>query len=256
MKNLSIIICSYNEEKTVCDVVKACREFNKKSEILVIDDGSEDNSEELLRELNQTIDFKYIKLPENRGKSYAMTLGVKKASNEIILFFDADSRGIREEHFQDMLKPIIEDQADMVLGHTAATLINYKLTPFKSFTGERVLHKKDLIPILDDIQDLRFGIETYINLYYQTHGKRIKYVLLEGLRTLTKFEKTTVMKATKQYFSEGNEIATTILKNYISIAKIVGSSLNNTNKSMKNKLVTVQKNINKKIQSLSDRLYR
>jgi glycosyltransferase involved in cell wall biosynthesis len=233
MADLTIIICTFNEEKTICDVVKACRLYNETSEILVIDDGSQDSTERLLQNLNKTIPFNYIKLPENRGKSFAMTTGIENAANEILLFFDADSTGIREEHFHDMLLPVREGKADMVLGHTAAIFINMKLTPFKSFTGERVLLKKDILPILDEIRDKRFGIETYINLYYQTHGKRISYVYLEGLKTLNKYEKTTLIKATRQYFSEGHEIASTILKNYDLIFKVAKSSLFNNRGRMK-----------------------
>ena len=228
MADLTIIICTFNEEKTICDVVKACRLYNETSEIIVIDDGSQDNTESLLLNLNKSIIFNYIKLPENRGKSFAMTTGIENAANEILLFFDADSTGIRREHFQDMLLPVRKDKADMVLGHTAATFINIKLTPFKSFTGERVLLKKDLLPILDEIRNKRFGIETYINLYYQTHGKRIGYVYLEGLKTLNKYEKTTLIKATGQYFREGHEIASTIIKNYDLIFKAAISSLFNS----------------------------
>jgi glycosyltransferase involved in cell wall biosynthesis len=250
LENLTIIICSFNEEKTICDVVRACRLYNEESEIIVVDDGSTDRTEQLLLNLSKTIEFNYLKLPENRGKSYAMAAGVEQASNDILLFFDADSIGIKREHFQNMLLPVKENEADMVLGHTAATLINVKLKPFKAFTGERVLFKKDILPILDEIRNTRFGIETYINLYFQTHGKRIKYVYLEGLRTLTKYEKTSLFEATRQYFSEGHEIASAILKNYDSIFKIAKSSISDSNDNMKKKLSFLQKNINKKIHRL------
>ena len=233
MDDLTIIICTFNEERTICDVVKACRLYNKRSEIIVVDDGSQDNTELLLRNLNKSIRFNYIKLAENRGKSYAMTVGIENAGNDVLLFFDADSIGIRKEHFHTMLLPVIENKADMVLGHTAAAIANVKLTPFKSFTGERVLHKKDILPILDEIRNIRFGIETYINLYFKTHGKRISYVYLEGLRTLTKYEKTTLIKATRQYFSEGGEITSTIIKNSNLIFKIAKSSISKANDRVK-----------------------
>ncbi len=247
MENLTIIICSFNEEKTICDVVKACRLYNEGCEIIVVDDGSKDNTGQLLLNLNKSVEFNYIKLPENRGKSYAMAIGVENASNDILLFFDADSIGIKKEHFADLLLPVRENKADMVLGHTAATVINLKLTPFKAFTGERVLHKKDILPILDEIRNTRFGIETYINLYFQTHEKRIKYVYLEGLRTLNKYEKTTLYEATRQYFSEGHEIASAIIKNYDSIFKIAKSSLSDANVNMKKKFSFLQHNVNKRI---------
>jgi hypothetical protein len=132
-----------------------------------------------------------------------------------------------------MLQPVMENRADMVLGHTAAAVINLKLTPFKAFTGERVLRKTDILPILDEIRNTRFGVETYINLYFHTHGKRIMYVYLEGLKTLNKFKKTTPVEATRQYFREGQEIASTIIKNYTSVLKVAKSSIFNP-KSIRN----------------------
>jgi len=75
-------------------------------------------------------------------------------------------------------------------------------------------------------------------------------VYLEGLRTLTKYEKTTLFEATRQYFSEGHEIASAILKNYDSIFKIAKSSLYDTSDNMKKKISFFQQNINKRIHRL------
>ena len=65
------------------------------------------------------------------------------------------------------------------LGQATETLIDYKMNPFKSFTGQRALLKNDILPILEDIKSSKFGVETLINLYYQPHEKRVKYVMLE-----------------------------------------------------------------------------
>lgn len=254
MNNLTIIICAFNEEKTVCTVVQACRIFNPESEIIVIDDGSTDSTPYLLEKLNETVSFRYLRLAQNMGKSYAMCYGITHAKNEIIMFFDADSYGIREEHFRDMLKPIAEGKADMVLGHTSANFMNYKLKPFKSFTGERVLLKKDIIPLMDEIRELRFGIETYINYHYQTNGKIIKYVHLDGLHTLTKFGKRSFAEATKDYFKEGNEIATTILRNYFPIARMTKDTISNTGVTLKGRFATIQGNFNKRFQNFIEKM--
>lgn len=254
MKNLSIIICAFNEEKTVCRIVQACCNYNPGSEVIVIDDGSTDNTPVLLQNLNRTIPFRYIRLPENKGKSYAMCHGILQAVNEILLFFDADSYGIREEHFRDMVEPIITGEADMVLGHTSAAFMRYQLSPFKSFTGERVLLKKDILPLIGQIQDLQFGIETYINYYYQTHGKRIKFVHLKGLHTLTKFRKRSLKEATLDYFKEGNEIATTILRNYFPLGKMTRNMLSQTGEIIKLRYTTLQENINRKFRDIKERM--
>src|SRR6056297_2790325 len=245
----SIVICAYNEEPTIEDVVSKCREYNPESELVVVDDGSQDKTEEILRSLNKELDFRYIRLDENQGKSNAMALGVQKAERDIILFFDADVSGIKKEHFEQLLSPL-GDEADMVLGSPSETLIDYRVNPFKSLTGERALYKKDMIPILENIRDIRFGVETYINLYFQAHGKKIKYTLLHGLTHPTKYAKTTSGKATREFISEGKEIALTLLQNYDMITKRIGNSFEEQGGKIKDSFENLQQEINEKLQAL------
>lgn len=252
MKKVSIIICAYNEEKTIVDVVSKCYAYNKESEIILVDDGSEDNTESLMQDLNKTIPFRYIRLSENKGKSNAMVVGVENATGEIILFFDADVSGIKEEHFRQLLDPMMDDEVpiDMVLGSPSETLIDYRVNPFKSLTGERALRKKDIEPILEEIREIRFGVETYINLYFQAHGKKIKYTLLNGLTHPNKYDKTVPHKATKEFLMEGKEIAVTLLKNYDLITQRIGSSFEEQGVRIKDSFNKLQDDINEKIQAL------
>lgn len=221
----SIIICTYNEATTISEVVVACCKYNKDSEIIVVDDGSTDNTETILKELRIHYKFIYEKLPRNYGKSWAMVRGVEISSNEVILFCDADISNINITHFEVILKPILNKCADMVLGQPSETFINYKINPFKSLTGERAVLKKDILPILDDIREIKFGVETFINLYYQSEGKRIKYVMLEELKHPTKFDKTSSSQAAKKFAKERHQIALTIFKNFDLITKSIKNSI-------------------------------
>ncbi len=250
----SIVICTYNEEKTIANVVMSCCEMNTDSEVIVIDDGSTDHTELILTDLRSSYSFTYEKIPENMGKSWAMAYGVEIAYNEIILFFDADVSNITKEHFEDILYPILSENADMVLGQPSETFIDYRINPFKSLTGERALMKKDILPILDDIREIRFGVETFINLYFQSKGKRIKYVLLEGLKHPIKYSKTTPMKATREFLNESQEIASTILMNNDLIIKRIENFLLKTNKQTRTKLSSLQNNVNEKIIKLRNRI--
>lgn len=252
-EKVSIIICAYNEETTIEGVVRKCHEFNKKSELIVVDDGSEDSSREILSSLEKELSLKYIQLSENKGKSNAMVVGVENAEREVILFFDADVSGIRKEHFDKLINPLFEkkENADMVLGYPSETMINYRVNPFKSLTGERALFKKDLEPILENIRDIRFGVETYINLYYQAHGKKVKYSMLEGLIHPTKYEKGDSKKATRELISEGKEIAVTLLNNYDLITKRINNSFEKQSQKVMDSLTKLQNEINDKIQSLT-----
>ena len=225
MKSVSIIICTYNEEQTIAEVIKACCDYNPMTDVLVVDDGSTDQTVAVLKELKKSYRFRLELLPENKGKSWAMVDGVEHCDSEVILFFDADLSNITRQHFTSLLEPMRQGRADMVLGQPRETMIDYRINPFKSLTGERAMFRKDLLPILEDIREIRFGVETYINLYFQAEGKRIQYVLLEGLSHPNTFEKVSTVKATKKYINEGKEIARTYMNNYELIIKRIENQI-------------------------------
>ncbi|WP_227626081.1 hypothetical protein, partial [Geofilum rubicundum] len=153
------------------------------------------------------------------------------------------------------LTPIINNEADMVLGQPSETLIDYRVNPFRSLTGERAMLKKDITPILNDIRDIRFGVETFINLYFQRHGKKIKYVLMKELKHPTKFEKTSIFNASKEFASEGKEIALTYLNNYELITQRIEILIEKSNKKAKIKINSLQKEVNNKLQELKDKYF-
>jgi len=251
-KKASIVICAYNEENTIAYVAETCRRYNKEAEIIVVDDGSKDQTPDILSKLEKKLSLNYIRLPENKGKSYAMVVGVEHAENEIILFFDADVEGIKASHFDKLLDPVMkkEPEADMVLGSPSETLIDYRVNPFKTLTGERALFKEDIMPILEDIRDMRFGVETYINMYYQAYGKKIKYTILEGLFHPTKYKKTTVVDATKEFLIEGRQIAEVLLRHNDLIIKRIGDSLDERREKMIDSYKRAQEEIQEKIQMI------
>jgi glycosyltransferase involved in cell wall biosynthesis len=203
------IICVYNEQETIENVAITVLKYSF-DEVIIVNDGSTDKTDEIVTRLNNSYDFKYLSFSENKGKGFAMASGIEHASNEIIVFIDADLSYLINIHFLQLLTPIIENEADMVLGQATETLINYKYNPFKSFTGERALLKKDILPILDKMKQTRFGVETLINLYYQSEYRRVKYVMLNGLKHPTKFNKTKTSQAMKEFVKEGHQIGLTV----------------------------------------------
>jgi glycosyltransferase involved in cell wall biosynthesis len=221
MKKTSAIICAYNEEKTIENVILSAKENYVVNDIIVVNDGSTDATGKIIKSLKNRVTMTDIHFEKNKGKGYAMAIGIEKALNDIIVFIDADLSNLNQNHYYQLVDPIVGDVADMVLGQATETLINYGVNPFKSLTGERALLKKDILPIVDKMKQSRFGVETLINLYFQSQGKRIKYVMLKGLVHPTKFQKTSVIKASKQFVSEGQEIAITALNNYDLIIKSI-----------------------------------
>ena len=214
MKKVSAIICAYNEEKTIKEVILSVSEALIVSEIVIVNDGSTDNTKKIIEALKEKIEITIIHLEENKGKGYAMAIGVENATGEIIVFIDADLSNLKEEHFEQLITPVFSNEADMVLGQPTETLINYKINPFKSLTGQRALFKKDILPILDKMKKSRFGVETLMNIYYKSRKKKVILVKLKGLKHPIKYKKTTFFKATKQFLFEAKEIIYTLLINY------------------------------------------
>ncbi len=92
---ISIVIPAFNEEKNVIAITKAIEEVfsinEHQYEIIFIDDGSKDDTAQVIKELsenNSTI--KYILFSRNFGKDNALCAGLKKASGNAIITLDAD----------------------------------------------------------------------------------------------------------------------------------------------------------------------
>lgn len=222
---ISAIICAYNEEKTIKAVVTAVCDYFF-DEVIVVNDGSIDETDKILHQLTNLPNLKYVALPENKGKGYAMATGVKNATGDIIVFVDADLSNLKDEHFEQLITPIFNNEADMVLGQATETLIDYKINPFKSFTGERSILKKDILPIFAEMKTSKFGVETLINLYYQANEKRVKYVMLEGLKHPTKFNKAgSKSQAIKEFIIEGHQIALAVFNSFNLLTKIVKNQI-------------------------------
>lgn len=91
---LSVIIPAYNEEKRIGKTLKVVSNFLDKKkisyEILIVDDGSRDKTQEVVKAINLP-HLKILSYGENRGKGYAVYYGVHYAGGKWILFADADN---------------------------------------------------------------------------------------------------------------------------------------------------------------------
>lgn len=118
--DISVVIPVYNERHRLPDNLTAVMHYLKskfaKSEIIVVEDGSDEKVEEHIKSLpsNQTVSIQYISHHPNRGKGYSVRRGVLEATGELIACIDAD--GATPIHEMDRLLDAINKGADIAIG--------------------------------------------------------------------------------------------------------------------------------------------
>jgi dolichyl-phosphate beta-glucosyltransferase len=119
-KSLSVVIPAYNESKRIGQTFREIREwldkhFARRYEVIVVDDGSRDNTTALVdEEAKKWPELKLLRQPRNLGKGAAVRRGCLAAQNDYVLFMDADHATPIEELREFF--PKIEKGYEVVVG--------------------------------------------------------------------------------------------------------------------------------------------
>ena len=190
---VSIIIPCYNEARTIEEIITRVKnEKSYKKEIILIDDGSNDGTADIIKaKLESTIDH-LIFNNKNYGKGYSVRKGIEVATGDIILIQDADLE-YHPKDYKKLLEPIIAGHADVVYGsrfiggqekrvllfwHSVA---NYWLTKLSNMltnlnlTDMEVCYKCFKAEIIKNIKlnENRFGFEPEITAKISKKNLRI-----------------------------------------------------------------------------------
>ena len=117
MLTLSVIIPAYNEENSILSVLRAVaaqRNERVKLEVIVVDDGSRDNTVDVLRK-HPDLYAELIALSPNGGKGAAVKAGLARATGDYVLIQDADLE-YDPADYPRLLNPVFKGGADMVMG--------------------------------------------------------------------------------------------------------------------------------------------
>ncbi|MEP7256742.1 MAG: HAD-IB family phosphatase [Flavitalea sp.] len=108
---LTVIIPVLNESLTIGNVVRFCFRNAMVSQVIVVDDQSEDDTPAVAAKAGATV------IPSKiRGKGISMKDGIRHATNDILLFLDGDIDPYPEETISRLAAPLIAQEADFVKG--------------------------------------------------------------------------------------------------------------------------------------------
>ena len=198
---LSVVIPVYNESRTLRALVERVRAVPIRKEIVLVDDGSKDQSRQVMeeiaresQELNDSFNRVAIYFHEkNQGKGAAVRTGFSKATGDIVLIQDADQEYDPAE-YPRLLRPIVDGRADVVFGsrflgdrehrvlyywHYVANkgltisnwFTNLNLTDME--TCYKVFSKPALDMIWPTLKQNRFGIEPELTAKVATRKLRV-----------------------------------------------------------------------------------
>jgi glycosyltransferase involved in cell wall biosynthesis len=134
---LSVVVPCYNEEATIALILSRVLDSPYVAEVLVVDDGSQDATLEIVRELTDSR-IRIYEQPRNMGKGAALRRGFAEATADFVIIQDADLEYDPADYPQ-LLAPLIEGKADVVYGSRFETGRAHRVLYFWHSVGNRWL---------------------------------------------------------------------------------------------------------------------
>lgn len=182
MPGPSAIVPAFNEESRIGQVLEVLATVPSLGEILVVDDGSGDGTAEIARAAGRSDPrLRVLRLEANGGKSSAMAVGVREARSDLLVFLDADLRGLRPDHVENLVQPVARGGFLMSVAlfreGRPATDWSHRLAPFLS--GQRCLDRRlwDTIPGVDEAG---WAVEVALSWHAWRQGLPVAWVPWDG----------------------------------------------------------------------------
>lgn len=190
-KLISIIIPAYNAEKTIEKCINSIASQSYKNiEIIVINDGSKDNTEEIIKKMQNNDSRIKVIQQENSGAPVARNHGMTYAKGKYILFFDSDDI-LKDKALEIMYNEIEASEADLVIGNLEIKQNDtIKKIEEKIYENENIFECSVLSPypgtklynnqIIKDnnikFANVRVGQDLNFFLKYLLYAKRVKTI--------------------------------------------------------------------------------
>jgi len=192
---VAAIIPAYNEEQTVADVVRPLKASPHVGEVLVISDGSTDQTVKVARAAGATVH----ELSEKGGKGQAMYRALSYTDAPIVAFFDADLIGLTQEHIEQLVLPVVSGSRMMNVGvRDKGPLGTFIAKHLPLVGGERVMLRQ-VISSIDPKYLKGFMVESSLNYYCRSRGYSYGAVILRDLTMRRKFQKVGLWPSALEY---------------------------------------------------------
>ena len=133
---LSVVMPVYNERATIEEIVGRVKAVPIRTELIVVDDGSNDGTRDLLTKLREQYEFKLIFQEKNGGKGEALRRGFREVTGDLVVIQDADLEYSPEE-FPELIELICQGRADVVYG--SRFIGRHRVFMFSHYLGNRLL---------------------------------------------------------------------------------------------------------------------
>lgn len=227
MPKVSIIIPCYNQGKYVAEAINsALRQTFKDIEIVCVNDGSTDNSVEIIKSFeNKYKNFIFLNNEENRGVIYSRNFAIKNCNGTYILPLDADD--IIEPTYVEKAVKILDNNSNIGIVYCKAKIFgNYdKYWNLKPFNKSDILYencifcsaifrKSDFLKIGGYNNNMKYGCEDY-DLWLSFIEQRLEVFqineILFSYRQYDETSRTTISLKNKK------EIWNNLIKNHINL---------------------------------------
>lgn len=202
------IVPAFNEGPRVAAVTSVLKRCGKVDQVLVVDDGSSDNTAAVAKATGAEV----LSLPKNMGKGAAVAKGVLSTTGDIILLMDADLVGLTEKHVNDLLEPVLNGDADMSVGifrfGRVFTDLAQMMTTFLS--GQRAIRRSLIEP--SELEGTEYGLETALTQIANEKSLRVKKVFLDDLTQVVKEEKMGLAEGSKARFRMYGDVVKQVFK--------------------------------------------
>lgn len=216
MKKITAIVPAYNEEKTVANVVEAIKGAQSVEEVLVVSDGSTDDTAQEARRAGARV----IELRENRGKGQAMLQGVARARTEIIAFFDADLIGLSSKHVETLVRSVLSGRKMMNVGlRNRGRVLNVVARHMPLISGIRAMDRRVIEGVPSKYMK-GYMVECALNYACRVRGYRYGTVAMSGIKIRHKYDKVWFGRAVLQYVKMSWQVVKAIV--LVRVARING----------------------------------